>query len=105
MFKLLLSLIFSLSALNSFASNPTTDNDESALDKSVAQDSKDYSINTLYALLVAEMAGQRQLFDVALGNYLLEAHRTQDPGVAARATQIAQYILSLIHISEPTRPY
>ncbi len=53
---------------------------------------QDYSVNTLYALLVAEMAGQRQLFDLALGNYLLEAHRTQDPGVAGRATQIAQYI-------------
>lgn len=53
---------------------------------------QDYSVNTFYALLVAEMAGQRQLYDVALGNYLLESHRTQDPGVTARATQIAQYI-------------
>ena len=52
----------------------------------------EYSVNTFYALLVAEMAGQRQLFDLALGNYLLEAHRTQDPAVSARATQIAQYI-------------
>ena len=52
----------------------------------------EYSVNTFYALLVAEMAGQRQLFDLALGNYLLEAHRTQDPAVTARATQIAQYI-------------
>lgn len=53
---------------------------------------QNYSVNTFYALLVAEMAGQRQLYDVALGNYLLESHRTQDPGVTARATQIAQYI-------------
>lgn len=52
----------------------------------------EYSANTFYALLVAEMAGQRQLYDLALGNYLLEAHRTQDPSVTARATQIAQYI-------------
>jgi tetratricopeptide (TPR) repeat protein len=52
----------------------------------------EYSVNTFYALLVAEMAGQRQLFDLALGNYLLEAHRTQDPSITARATQIAQYI-------------
>jgi tetratricopeptide (TPR) repeat protein len=52
----------------------------------------EYSVNTFYALLVAEMAGQRQLFDLALGNYLLEAHRTQDPAISARATQIAQYI-------------
>ncbi|WP_283787844.1 tetratricopeptide repeat protein [Bermanella sp. WJH001] len=51
-----------------------------------------YSVNTFYALLVAEMAGQRQLYDVALGNYLLESHRTQDAGVTARATQIAQFI-------------
>jgi len=56
------------------------------------EETPSYSASTLYALMVAEMAGQRQLFDVALGNYLLEAHRTQDPGVAARATQIAQYI-------------
>lgn len=53
---------------------------------------QDYSVNTFYSLLVAEMAGQRQLYDLALGNYLLEAHRTQDPGVTARAAQIAQYI-------------
>jgi len=53
---------------------------------------KDYGVNTFYALLVAEVAGQRQLYDLALGNYLLEAHRTQDPQVTARATQIAQFI-------------
>lgn len=57
-----------------------------------SQQPSEYSVNTFYALLVAEMAGQRQLFDLALGNYLLEAHRTQDPAVTARATQIAQYI-------------
>ncbi len=56
------------------------------------QQSSHYSVNTFYALLVAEMAGQRQLYDVALGNYLLESHRTQDAGVTARATQIAQFI-------------
>ena len=64
---------------------------ESSINEALA-DEPAYSAATLYALLVAEMAGQRQLFDIALGNYLLEAHRTQDPGVAARATQIAQYI-------------
>lgn len=62
----------------------------SAEDETATQ--PEYSVNTFYALLVAEMAGQRQLFDLALGNYLLEAHRTQDPAVSARATQIAQYI-------------
>ncbi len=82
-YKLLLSFIFATHAFSAVAAN----NEAPYKDHS-----QDYSVNTLYALLVAEMAGQRQLFDVALGNYLLEAHRTQDPGVAARATQIAQYI-------------
>lgn len=89
MFKLLLGLAFSLTAFSSWAVAAASE-DKASPETTQAQ--QDYSVNTLYALLVAEMAGQRQLFDVALGNYLLEAHRTQDPGVAARATQIAQYI-------------
>ena len=93
MLKLLLCLVFSLYTLNSVAgTNSTEASIDSESPKEATQAQQDYSVNTLYALLVAEMAGQRQLFDVALGNYLLEAHRTQDPGVAARATQIAQYI-------------
>lgn len=71
-----------LTVQNSYGLSPEED----------SQQSSEYSVNTFYALLVAEMAGQRQLFDLALGNYLLEAHRTQDPAVTARATQIAQYI-------------
>lgn len=63
-----------------------------AQDPSEPTQDETYSVNTFYALLVAEMAGQRQLYDLALGNYLLESHRTQDPGVTARATQIAQFI-------------
>ncbi len=48
--------------------------------------------DTLYDLLVAEMAGHRQRFDMALGNYLQQAHKTRDPGVAQRAYQIAVYV-------------
>ena len=43
--------------------------------------------DTLYALLVAEFAARRGAFDVALQNYLQQAARTRDPGVAARATR------------------
>jgi tetratricopeptide (TPR) repeat protein len=53
---------------------------------------KPFSAPTLYSLLVAEVAGQRQQFDVSLANYLDQAHKTQDPGVAERATRIAQYL-------------
>lgn len=48
--------------------------------------------DTFYALLVAEMAGSRERFDIALGNYVQQAHKTRDPGVAARATRIARFL-------------
>lgn len=53
---------------------------------------KPFSAPTLYSLLVAEVAGQRQQFDVSLANYLDQARKTQDPGIAKRATLIAQYL-------------
>ncbi|WP_199243957.1 tetratricopeptide repeat protein [Bacterioplanes sanyensis] len=48
--------------------------------------------NTLYALLVAEFAGQRQRFDVSLHNYMLQARKTGDPEIAERASRIASYV-------------
>ncbi|HET8705390.1 MAG TPA: tetratricopeptide repeat protein, partial [Pseudomonadales bacterium] len=50
------------------------------------------SAESLYNLLVAELAGKSDRPDIALGNYLQEAHKTRDPGVAERATQIARYL-------------
>lgn len=47
---------------------------------------------TLYALLAAELAGSREQFDIALSNYLQQAHQTRDPQVAARATHIARFL-------------
>ena len=48
--------------------------------------------DTLYDLLVAELGGQRKRYDLALGNYLKQAHKTQDKGIARRAYQISQLI-------------
>jgi tetratricopeptide (TPR) repeat protein len=53
---------------------------------------KPFSAPTLYSLLVAEIAGQRQQFDISLANYLAQARETKDPGIAERATRIAQYL-------------
>lgn len=47
---------------------------------------------TLYSLLVAEVAGQRQRFDISLYHYMNQARRTQDPDISERATRIAQYV-------------
>ncbi|RZA05416.1 MAG: tetratricopeptide repeat protein, partial [Moraxellaceae bacterium] len=51
-----------------------------------------FTSDSLYGLLVAEIAGSRQQYDVALKNYVQQARQTRDPQVAARATMIARYI-------------
>lgn len=50
------------------------------------------SEDTIYSLLSAELAGQRNRFDIALDNYTAQAVKTQDPGVAERAFRIAEYL-------------
>lgn len=51
---------------------------------------REFSAETLYALLVAEMAIDRKRYDIALGNYVQQAASTQDLLVTARATRIAR---------------
>lgn len=59
--------------------------------------------NTLYSLLVAEMAGQRQRFDISLYNYMDQARTTRDPDIAERASRIARYVGSNPHALEATQ--
>lgn len=47
---------------------------------------------TIYSLLTAELAGQRNRFDIALDNYVTQAINTQDPGISERAFRIAEYL-------------
>lgn len=51
-----------------------------------------FGSDTLYALLVAEIAGERQRFDVMLSNYVQQAEATDDPLVTARAARLARYL-------------
>jgi len=51
-----------------------------------------FSKDSLYALLAAEIAGQRNRFDIALENYLEQARTTRDAGVVARAMQVAEFL-------------
>ncbi len=65
---------------------------DTAPPKQIEVPERPFPAETLYALLVAEMAGSRERYDIALGNYIQQAHKTRDPGVAARATRIARYL-------------
>ncbi len=51
-----------------------------------------FSEETLFSLLSAELAGQRNRLDIALDNYVTQAINTQDPGIAERAFRIAEYL-------------
>lgn len=51
-----------------------------------------FPADSFHDLLVAEFAVRRNRYDLALGNYLQQAHQTRDPGVTARATRLAQFL-------------
>ncbi len=51
-----------------------------------------FSEETMFALLSAEVAGQRDRYDIALSNYNEQAKTTQDPAVAERAYRIAEFL-------------
>ncbi|MCV6626662.1 MAG: tetratricopeptide repeat protein [Cellvibrionaceae bacterium] len=51
-----------------------------------------FSQDSLYALMVAEMAGRRGDIDLALRNYLEQAQQTRDLGIVTRTTQIARQL-------------
>ena len=60
----------------------------------VAEPVKDrpFTPETLYSLMVAELAGNQERFDIALANYVQQAYQTRDVGVVARAARIARFL-------------
>jgi tetratricopeptide (TPR) repeat protein len=63
----------------------------------VAESEPDYPVanfekDALFQLLVAEMAGYRGDYGLALKKYMEMASETRDPGVAARATRLASFL-------------
>ena len=58
---------------------------------------------TLYQLVSAELAGKQGRFDLALDNYLYQARLTRDPGVAERATRIAQFLRRVDAVMETSQ--
>jgi tetratricopeptide (TPR) repeat protein len=91
---LLLALVL-LSGCQALA--PTSPDDSSATEDVSSAPEKptvysSFSEETLYSLLSAELAGQRNRLDIALDNYVTQAINTQDPGISERAFRIAEYL-------------
>ena len=72
------------------ATEPTTDASAAASDETIEQG--EFAPDTLYSLLTAEIAGQRNRFDVALNNYLEQAVTTRDAGIIERAMEISEFL-------------
>lgn len=93
----LISISLILSACQSLApenNSPANDTDPLPLTQTSSTVTKttDFSTDTLISLLTAEIAGQRDRFDIASKNYSQQAQITGDPGVAERAFRIAEYL-------------
>ncbi|MEK9766044.1 MAG: tetratricopeptide repeat protein [Thalassolituus sp.] len=92
----LATIVAAVTSACSSLSGPTTGNSLAAAETAPEPEKKtEYRAipaPTMYSLLIAEMAGQRQRFDVALYHYLDQARKTRDPNVAERALRIAQYV-------------
>ena len=66
-------------------------NDKLSDGKEEALPSRPFSEQTLYNLLIAELATHEQNFSLAIDKYLLEAQSTRDSGLAAHATRLSVY--------------
>lgn len=54
--------------------------------------SRAFPADTFRDLLIAEFAVRYHQYDIALDNYIKQAHITQDIGVTSRATRLAQFL-------------
>jgi len=87
----LIAVVLSLSGCAGTLSKPESDTEVTPL-PAVEYHPGELNRETLYELIVAEIAGQRKEFDLSLNNYLHQAQLTGDPEIAKRATYIAQYL-------------
>lgn len=75
-----------------FATTEKGKNDEKRSPKFNEYPVAPFKNDALYQLLVAEVAGYRGEYETALEKYMAMANETQDAGVAARATRLANYL-------------
>lgn len=57
-----------------------------------AESVRPFPADALFSLLTAEIAANRDQFDIALANYYQQAFKTRDPGVVRRAVLLAQHL-------------
>jgi len=105
---ILISTFLALTACTGFLKTNTSDQasseTQSASTNSTQEPTKvrDFNLekDTLYDLIVAEIAAQRNQFNVTLVNYILQARITRDPEIIKRAINAAQLLKDIQAIQE-----
>ena len=95
LFKLtLVTTLFTLSACSNLMKVKHAEADSPSSKKDAPPQYQDFDQHkdTLYDLLVAEIAVQRQEFNITLLNYIQQARMTRDLGVIKRAVNAAQFL-------------
>lgn len=64
----------------------------SAAEDTLSPPTRDFDTETLYSLMVAELAGSRNRLSIMRDNYVKQAIDTQDAGITERAAQVAYYL-------------
>lgn len=77
---------------NDLTTHSTTESEPSSKRQQPLDSKKRISRQTLEGLMLAEIAGQRGKYSYALNTYLNQAKNTQDPSIAERTLDIAQFV-------------
>lgn len=93
---------FGFNNTKNIASNKNQEQSSNTTADLVKPKLKDFDLNkdTLFDLMVAEVAAQRNQFNITLLNYIQQAHMTRDPEIIKRAINAAQYIKDIEAIKE-----
>lgn len=99
---ILITALFSLGACSSLTKESHSDVNIAPEEKVTQPEYQDFDLekDSLYDLLVAEIAVQRQEYNITLLNYIQQARMTRDLGVIKRAVSTAQYLKDIEAITE-----
>ncbi len=87
----MLGALTMLAGCTSVATEPAMVAPAAGAEAEPSPDTREFSKQELYDLLVAEMAAKRDQLPVAIEKYLRVARQSHDPGVAERAVRLAMY--------------
>mgnify|MGYP005993066187 CR=1 FL=1 len=102
--KIFCLIVFSTGVLTGCSSNPVSkETIASSPPWESTYEQGELNGESLYDLLIAELAGHQQRYDLSLEKYLKQAELTGDPGIIRRAARIAQFTKNSVALEKAAR--